>query len=429
MRAIRVGDIYRLESPFDPKMDKRAASRLSYNLGTAIGCVALVVREPYHWDTAHTVTVIPSNRTYPVGILVEEVDVYDRKCGTFNFIPHSPFTVPVRRLGEYIGSLDSAEISKVTDAMGWLFCGKTGERPELYNGPFEVERPSREDCSIPELYDLTIDAAGVMHSDDRQMDGNVVHLRDQEFEKLLKRRDIGSCDISRSDIDIDEPEPIRIIDESKVEVEDNDTSQPDVGPEKKYPDSIIPVDTLEMVASGYNVNVEEMNHHSPRTWSVLTEDEIAEARESLSPVYFETVLEIYSRMTYADQVLYGVWLPTPVLRNIFDLSIYQAKALKRLCNIMERLSPEEYQSRLNEIPFDAEKLVKAPTSAVLQCTECPDIRPLKPYLTDKRMLSIPKDLQPLFLSVPEHIIRRGFSGKVNKFKSLYAQARETYSAG
>lgn len=419
MKTIRCGDVYRTESPFSPDMDEMAAKRLSYVLGTVIGCYVLVIREPYHWDAYSTVTVIPSNKACDVGISVRQMDEFGYDTAEYRFIPYAPITIPVSRLGQYAGSLDDSELSPILDAARWIIGSPSPKFGNMDNVPnvYQTVMAEKAPTSAKEVSNknrlritFTVNQDGVISSNDPKMNKKKIILVGDE-QTVHHDIDLEIDDLDVSFIDEEKENKSELVDENLP----------------NFPDSCIPTELLIKYASDFRIPKQYLvNNIPPRTWSVLTEEEIKKVRGDLSPHYFETVLEIFSKMTIVDQMVYGVWLPCNTLHVIFNISIDQARVLKNLCNAVEDLTDEEYCERLREIPFSTfeEPVIKSDVNPNKLTTI--DIKKLQPYLNPKMIMNIPKNLQELFLSAPEFQIKRHYTGKSSKFRNIYDAACKQY---
>ncbi|MDE6040595.1 MAG: type II toxin-antitoxin system PemK/MazF family toxin, partial [Muribaculaceae bacterium] len=144
MQAIRAGDLYFLQSPFSSGIVKDAIGtsqmekRLSYLLGTVSSRPAVVVRPPMWWDRYNTVTVIPALTKGKPAIVLKLDDRYGFETeAEYPFVPHNPHTIPVARLGRYIGSLSGNELATLLHAFKWIHDplmqeDQTIEVPEIY---------------------------------------------------------------------------------------------------------------------------------------------------------------------------------------------------------------------------------------------------------------------------------------------------------
>ena len=109
--------------------------------------------------------------------------------------------------------------------------------------------------------------------------------------------------------------------------------------------------------------------------------------------------------------------------------------LKKLCTILKNIKPDEYESRLKRqeeqkagkksvepsysLPQD-NSINKSPEAIKRYITE------LRPYLSDARIMVIPKELQEKFTTVPAYMIKQAYHGK--KFKYFYMKALQKYEA-
>ena len=140
MKVIKEGDLYFLESPFhiNPPNEESVyqEKKLSYLLGTVSSRPAVVVRAPAFWDRFNTVTVIPALSHGDPAVTFHLLDRYGRLTeADYPFVPHNPHTIPVARLGKYIGSLEPEEIRELLYAFHWIHDAEMQADRDKYQVP------------------------------------------------------------------------------------------------------------------------------------------------------------------------------------------------------------------------------------------------------------------------------------------------------
>lgn len=420
MQAITTGDVYYLRSPFTSNVSQIHEKKVAYMLGTVSSRPAVVIRAPYHWDTYSTVTVLPSLTRGNPAI---EYSIRDRygyiNDADYKFVPHTPHSIPVGRLGRYIGRLSEKELQELLYAFKWIHDPymqndpKTYPIPECYREAFSEDIPTIDSEHPVPITKITIDENMILHAD--------------QYNKTVLTTPL--------DIDIEHsisPEAAEAL---------ADKSEYHYNPSKtEFPDSIFKTEDLCKYAQGFDISKRfykgSDNPLTKRDMSVLTKDELFSIYgSSYSPYEWGLVTDIYEKMTAFDSILLGSRLPTVVLKKLLQFNGREVYMLKKLCTILKNIKPDEYESRLKrqEEQKAGKKSVEQPYSLPQDnsINKSPEaikryIAELRPYLSDARIMVIPKELQEKFTTVPAYMIKQAYHGK--KFKYFYMKALQKYEA-
>ena len=144
------------------------------------------------------------------------------------------------------------------------------------------------------------------------------------------------------------------------------------------------------------------------------------------------VLDTYAKMHSVDALVFGPHLPTAVLARLCFLNHPETIALKKICSMLKMFDPDEIEARslehldLPDLPDISETTEPENTDPHAPYTDISVIRTaiaaLRPYLSESKINSLPRKLYEDFLRVPEHHLRRAYSGK--NFAKTYARERE-----
>lgn len=406
MNKINVGDVYFLKSPIRSSVSKEHAKRISYLLGTVPARPVVIFRPPAIWDTYGEVTIIPAihNENEP-GVKVESYDRFGRLTdSTYNFTVHAMHTVPVTRLGNYIGRLTDSEMERVRKCVNWLNSGMPlNDVPDDYKTIFNI------------IKDRKINPPHFANTDDivLDVDGNMNVCETN----LSKNKDSSVC-LGELDIDIDcaiSPEiaeQIRSDDNFKIKSEKTSDKS------MEFPPSAFSYDDLCRYASSYTYDKSLINKPKPSV-DILTKDDISEILDGSAPYLIDDVFQWYDKMTPTDVFVLGVWLPRPSLVKMTNLSSSQVVILKRLCNKMSTLSNDDIKKHSINDKVEVKESMKREVQ--LKDTDINDIlEKLKPYLSEARIMCIPENLYDGFMNIPKYMIRRSYRGR--KFEVLYKKA-------
>ena len=415
MKTLRAGDLYFLQSPFHSEgHTKDAASRekrLSYLLGTVSARPAIIIREPVWWDKYSTCTIIPAVSKVEPSIKLRLIDRYGYETSSvYNFCPHNPHTIPVSRLGKYIGSLSDEELDEILYAFKWINdpymqCDSSYQVPPVYR---EVNLKK-----IPKSW--------MDNKDPRSR----VSIR-------TKWNGDGTVDVyNESDSESSAGEPLKI-DAYEIDPEhymnfDNTSYQPVENPlpdsipatedqinvpvESAYPPSMFSTEVLDRIASRFTVSDAYYLNENKKDFSVLTKDEISRLRNDLSSFEVDGVREIYEKMSMFDAYLLGTRLPVHVLADICGITNREAIALKKFCNYLRDMPDADYQERMNGTNAEAEEVPEAPKPQVRNKFEDKkNLDKIREYLSPNRINDLPDSLAQTFLDTPSYMIRKYWKG-------------------
>ena len=495
MQTIKEGHLYFLESPFHfrPPTEESTDTekRLSYLLGTVSARPAVVIRAPSFWDRFNTVTVIPALSKGKPAITYRLKDRYGNyTSAVYPFVPHNPHTIPVARLGKFIGTLDDDELSKLIYAFKWIHDPYAQAHPEEYPVPecyldvmkLDVPESWRHNRDARANVDLTIDKNTLkIHSrnypkldgfplgnaitgdvpdeviddadyvqttnalpdeieDEPEEDGAVYgFIRDEE----PKTEEASEPEDDESTLPFTMTEPAPKEEEHYGLVSDDDTEDvPDtsmnVPVEKDFPPSSFPVDMLREVAGRFDFSAAYYNNDLPtRDPRHLTEDEIRSIRGPSTNSELDEICDYYRALTPMDAYVLGPRLPTDALQRITGFNRQKTAILKRLCNVMRDIPDEDYASRvaayeLVQAQLAAEKAAKKEQAkeekANLKAQQAEDLAIVRKYLSADDVLEMSTEAEArAFLRLPMGVVKRAWNG-IN-FKEHYSEAKSFYKKG
>jgi len=419
MNSITVGDLYFLKSPIiSTSHSIEQEKKLSYLLGTVSTRPAVVIRAPAWWDEFETVTVIPAMSKGNPALKMHLTDRYGRMSkAEYPFIPHNPYTVPVSRLGKYIGSLDREELKELLYAFTWIHDATMQENPT---------------CRVPSIYQHV--RAKKIPPVNNWLDHHDIRA---ETELVVDENNILTCkeDLTMNGFKIIPADtPVEKQERPKTVVTKATAFKPRARDEsKEFPPSTFSDETLHQVASRFNISAGYYNNTiTKRDPSVLRPDEIDTIRKNLTAREFDEMAQYYKTLTPFDAFVLGPRLPTRVLINITGFSYDNTLVLKSLCNYMRDMDTEEYKTRI--VNRAVSKLTKtqapkpADQSAVTESTS-PDYKQylarVKPWLNPKKITKMPPSMAELFVQIPMGMVKRAYHG--TQFDQKYAAAMELYS--
>lgn len=415
MKTLRAGDLYFLQSPFHSEgHTKDAASRekrLSYLLGTVSARPAIIIREPVWWDKYSTCTIIPAVSKVEPSIKLRLIDRYGYETSSvYNFCPHNPHTIPVSRLGKYIGSLSDEELDEILYAFKWI------------NDPYMQGDSSYQ---VPPVYrEVNLKKVPKSWTDNKDPRSRI-SIR-------TKWNGDGTVDVyNESDSESAAGEPLKI-DAYETDLEhymnfDNTSYQPvetplpdsipateeqiNVPVESAYPPSMFSTEVLDRIASRFTVSDAYYLNENKKDFSVLTKDEISRLRNDLSSFEVDGVREIYEKMSMFDAYLLGTRLPVHILADICGITNREAIALKKFCNYLRDMPDADYQERMNETNAEAEEVPETPKSQVRNKFEDKkNLDKIREYLSPNRINDLPDSLAQTFLDTPSYMIRKYWKG-------------------
>lgn len=401
MKSMKAGDVFFLYRS-NIATSKQMGKEMLNALGVLPECPVIILREVYHWDSLKTVTVVPCIADYE-GPYIEFTFINrngDRTENVYKAIPHMIQTIPVSRLGRYIGSLSDTELYTVKNHCMWC----------VGSGMDKESAGQYRELSIRYL-DAVNSAASLRRA--RVVNKWVEVTTSDEF----PWRDGQSNGNT-----------------APREQEDETKETPEAGnTHPKYPDSYFSTEILDRYASRFTIADKYYDGSvETRDPNILTEEEIHTIRDVLPAFRYETVRSIYTKLEPIDAFLYVVWITGSAVAKMLDIPYEEASCLKRLATYMKNMPEDVYKERLRGYENrKKEHDVNAKTAAA-----CEHIRnsigdrremketlaALKPILTESGMLRIPQKYSKKFLEIPKHMVRPLYQGK--KFDEVYAAACE-----
>lgn len=433
MKAVSVGEVYYATSPFKVNQNDpdhyRKEKRLSYLLGTVSARPVLVIREPKVWDNFGSVVVLPALSHEKLTMSVEMYNRYGRYTMDYKFCPHMLHTIPVSRLGRYIGRLTDEEFLDIIDAVIWGIGDNTGYKvPKVYADVVKNEHALSLTKKDPE-------ETPVLHvktdRNNRTVEISTDHGAEEQF-SISGEFDMSTTvcpseiemaeKVLFSDFTADVLQSSQPVDTKREWVWTDDDSSVS----KTFPESVVPYEKLLKYAGNFVIPESYFDEHPPKTASVLTEDEVINIRgDELSAFQAQGVIDMYDKLTYFDQFFLAPRCRTTDMAEMYGLAPAEAMLLKRLSCHIRDMDDEEYKSRLmsNHIEETDDTPAEPATEEEKKYTSR-DYGYLRPYLNDKMINRIPKTLQPIFLNAPQHVIKSMYVGK--SFKAKYDGAMKSY---
>lgn len=421
MQTIRAGDLYFLKSPFhadDHDTDKE--KRLCYLLGTVSARPAIVIKPPVHWDPFNMVTIIPALSRGTPAITLHLEDRYGRETKSdYPFLPHHAVSIPVSRLGRYIGSLDPEELAEIMEAFHWVMDPARQADPNVKIPRVYQHVSSRKLPRGSWIYqgdprsnvDVRITKGGVLKSPTNpEIDGvTVEESRDAiqpKAEEYITRDPVF--------VPAETPLPDAVPEEVRADAVV-------VPVEKSFPPSIYPTDVLQQIAGRFDIDEAYYRNMKPRNPYVITDWETL-VNHRLSKKDFDRVLDYYTMMTPLDAMLLGPRLPTHILQEITEMDRSMTTVLKLVCNVLRDMPDEKYEEY---VKADAERSnARVEQQNDQDTVVAVDYRPMldkvKPYLNPKSIDKLPDSLRDEFSQIPKGILKRAWNGK--SFETYYKKA-------
>lgn len=449
MKAVSVGDVYFLRSPFHSTVSSEHEKRISYLLGTVSSRPAIVVRPPFYWDKYSDVVVIASGSSAKPAIHMRLEDKYGFLTeDQYNFQPHRPHTIPVGRLGRYIGKLDDAELEELLYAYKWIADpimqnDKTIPVPPCYNGLFDGIPNRRPNFVSPQDTRLQIDSNMKLTQDPAYNRTQLANALDGVILDVDIEHSISPVMVPMIN---DDPtyHPVNTFQcDTKIAASSDDADATETDHEefesmqqiKRFPPSIFGYDDLVKYAGEFSISTRLYNDSPnpliPRSAAVVPEVTRHAIFGELSSERCQQIIDLYKTFRPMDAYLLGPRLPTTVLSKLTELQMADAAALKRLCCYLRDLSQDEYEKLLaeNNIPTTTtstpDGVITIPDT-ILRGKEATDaVTALMPYLNETMIHKIPKKLQVAFLQCPQYMIKKAYHGK--KFQLMYSNAYARYS--
>lgn len=431
MNRVNRGDVYFLKSPLNSSVGKEHAKRIAYLLGTVPSRPVVVIREPAEWDAYGEVMVVPAihNENEP-GILIGSRDRFGRETdSTYNFIPHAVHTVPVTRLGAYLGRLEPDELDKVVDSVKWIISGCKHTLTQQYN---VIEYSSKID-----------------HKRDLIASGDKVSAVIRDFNPPTLNIDgnmtltEGNDESTAVDLDINFESAISPTIADMLYKDDTYHVKPKkkVDTNKEFPKSCFNREDLCRYASGYNYNLDILNEKplSVDTLRYTTADFINRVKgedPNVTESTLAAVFDFYSKMEPVDVFVYGVWLPKKSLVKMCQMSPTAVGVLKRLCNVSltttqslkNRETEKVVEPKVEEKPIKQTPVKKSnkPAKPKVEKHEKMNTKQInstlnrmKPFLTETTYKIMPNELLKHLKDIPKYMIRKYYQGR--KFDDVYSK--------
>lgn len=204
-----------------------------------------------------------------------------------------------------------------------------------------------------------------------------------------------------------------------------------------FPKSIFSNQTLCKVAGRFNIPetyfTDNQEKHAFRALNFQEFKNIwREDEHYISADEMTLVVEMYSKMSTFDAYFLATRLPLVVLTEITGMPRHCAAALKRACNYLRDMTPEEYAKRDTSKPVYryfkySDEFGKKIQEGHTVTHEKPKIyagipyefaddkdeiiKKLRPYMNEKQFKKMPTTVRLLCVSTPKHILKRIWSGK------------------
>ena len=435
MQCVSVGDLYFLRSPFHSTVSAQHEKKIAYMLGTVSSRPAVVVRAPQWWDNYSTVTVIPalSNGTPAITFRLQDRYGYLTEAD-YPFMPHTPHSIPVGRLGRYIGRLSKEELDELMYAFHWIHSPEMQENtvdyeiPKCYKEVIEAKIPSTNKFITKEV-DFSVDENMKLHSHSdatKDLDGVTLNIN---LQSSISPSALRALETDPDYKPLSLPSTESSSTAKVVKVDDNA-----VPVERDFPMSIFTTEELHRVAGRFDIDsryYEGDNQFQKRNPDVLTQHEINNMRGEMTLFQFNGILEFYKKLYPFDAFLLGPRLPTIVLKNLLENRVHyttqQVIVLKKVCTYLQALDETVYQNRLKKLMEGPVKETKTEPEVDPKIQEEKYrgyIEDLKKYLTPSNIHKIPPRLQKEFLELPSYMVKRAYTGKA--FHSNYTKAYDYY---
>lgn len=438
MQAVNVGDVYFCESPFANSVGTKTDKKLAYLLGTVSQRPVVVIRAPAAWDIYGQVEVLPSLSYSKPAITFKMFDRFGYLSDSdYSFAPHTTHSLPVNRLGRYIGRLSDEELEEIMYAYRWIhdpmmqrdkdfpvppcyqdYVGEAYMKYARSSPPPKTHQATKLKLDTKEFtisasdnsiknqplnfdYQKAINPAGLERlASDTHLPVNVepdtTPIIDERIpegkpmpiayanKKLVypakpqssEKDDKVESSVEEAVIISNKPDK-KIEEKEEPEVEITKVDADLEVPQNKYPPSIFSEADIDQYGNKFRYDKEYFEGTVPlRSIEVLTKAEMQHVQGNCNATELQAVIDIFNQMTPIDRDLFGVRLPTYALSRICKVHMKEAASLKRLCNVMYNLSATEYSSRYEK--FKAEKAMNEKT------TKQPEVDPNKKAAQDAK---------------------------------------------
>lgn len=446
MRAINFGDVFILHDVIHGPFSKTQQKALHYAFGTLSGRPVVVIRPPAAWDRFGQVTIIPAmSKTEPYYETKME-DVFGKISPvgpahreSYKWIPHFPYTVPVSRLGKYIGSLSLNEMKETMEAFEWVHnpfkqMDPNIPVPAMYKNATEQEHMPMKIQAVHLNKDFEMSSLDQFDGitpkvSTAEMNDGFISTAKTLFPKLVEDAPEESTITPEESEEFLEEEPEAKKVEIPIEIQNNRFSMND-----KIEDFIRSTagdkSTLYILyASGkfvfHESDVLNMLGKPHRDkFNVVGLPLEADLKEYPD----DSILQAWETFESLQPV--DLWLIIPNMKTVDISKVYKrtmriSKILNELCKAAVKLTTSEYNTRRAEVlvrkdvPSEVDDVADAVSfnaGSVYIAENDPEIiqqyiTELKPYLNTQKIVSIPPDLYKKFMAVPVYMIQKEYSGK------------------
>lgn len=451
MQAISVGDIYFLKSPFMSTVSEKHEKKIAYLLGTVSSRPAIIIRKPFAWDTYGTVEILPAlSREKPaITFKMHDRYGYSNTCVDYSFCPHMTHSIPVSRLGRFIGRLSNKEFEELFYAYQWIHSEYMQDHPEEYPIPpvyldvftYPEKYESRPSPARSDLR-LTVDDNMILHVNDStddqiELDVNFHNsITPTKCEEMENDPNYQTADKKVAEHPVEVPVETKptVVQTEEQTFAEKEARKQELINSIEFPPSIFPKEDLLKYAGKFNYGRSYFNGNAvSRKLEIMTDDEKNEVRKALSDEQWNQISDLYNRMSPSDRDIIGRRVPTSTLAKMCHIPMQESAALKRLCNIMwaipdydarlEKLNRKEVEVKESPIEQEPEKEPEA-SKVDREAEYRMKLKLIRPYLTDNQLRNLPRNLMADFCSLPEDVVRKAYKGKF--FKDTYMKYYKVY---
>lgn len=468
MRTINVGDCYILHDVIHGKFTVQQNKALHYAFGTLSGRPVVVIRAPAKWDHFGMITVIPAmskgDPAFEVGI--EDIFGKEVQCNhsTYKWVPHYPYTVPVSRLGKYIGSLTIPEMKELIDAFEWVhnpFRQMTEPAPKVYENIATLgDRSPNEQIaqSVNLDHDFKMQTLDEFNGLAPKVDGNDINPKflsvvKHHIPEILQESAVESTETpeetEKKDNTVEEPVQLEIATTSTEEpVKEEVNKQVTEYHVKRFSMTDKIEDFIRSTVGDQDILHEiymrgKFSFNESDVFNLMNKPKRTRFDTTGLPLNLEfigvspeaefTVWNTFDKLSVAD-----IWLIIPNLGTrevckVYHRNLQVSRLLREVCKAAKKLTNTEYSTRkqLHEVRADETTQTeisvehKTVETAMPYTTESdPEVieqylMELKPFLTYNQIGYLPSSLYKKFLAVPMYRIQRVYQGK--KFLEKYKE--------
>lgn len=447
MKSIAPGSVYILKSPFKSTVSELHEKKLSYMLGTLSCRPVLIMRAPMPWDIFDQVTVIPSLSKQRPAINIKLEDNYGEISDIeYNFIPHSPHTIPINRLGKYVGRLDEAEFQEILYAYKWIMdpymqANKKYPIPACYQTD-NLNRRTVPDTRI-DFTRLCIDDHMTIHSDDPQLDGAKLDLDFTSCVSSYMCNKVVNDSTYHVDMDHDSPNMDTITAEEDIEPCDDMVNEELIVNRSSFNSEIVTM-IMQKLPSSVDIITEFTNATNHTKYAPISIENDTDVYNQLfgklkgydrKNLDVNNVIKIFNKLSAVDVYFLCANVSTRVICTACRVPMAEAAAIKRLCTYVSSLEePDAFHKISIHTCFPAPSCSNSYNSEDSFDTRYPPvtdykeattmIRPIRKYLNDIQISVIPEHLIRDFVRIPEKLIKKFYVG--SGFEHNYSAAISKY---